>query len=79
MSEGTFTNNSEKFGKNAKIAVFGISATAMAIFSYYIYRKFIRSNRNGSSSSDSADDKVILNSLNKKGPLKASSPSKLKK
>lgn len=79
MSEGAITNNSEKLAKNTKIAVFGISATAMAIFSYFIYKKFIKSNRSGSSSSDSADDKIILNSLNKKGPLKTSSPLKLKK
>lgn len=79
MSEGAITNNSEKLAKNTKIAVLGISATAMAIFSYFIYKKFMRSNRSGSSSSDSTDDKIISNSLNKKGPLKTSSPLKLKK
>lgn len=79
MSESHFSNNSETLSKGAKAAVYGLSATAIAIFSYYIYAKYFKEKRNGSQSSDSADDTHILNSLNKKGTMKMTSPLNLKK
>jgi hypothetical protein len=58
--------------KGIKVAAIGISATVLALFSYYMYRKFSRSARNTSSSSDDGED-ALLKALTKKGALKSSS------
>eukprot|EP00347_Sterkiella_histriomuscorum_P014282 403361476 len=79
MSDQSIANNSEKIDKTTKIAVFGVSASVIALFSYYLYSKYVKAHRNHSSSSDSDDDAKLFNSLKKNGALKSSSPSKLNK
>lgn len=67
-----------KLSKNQKLAVYGVSASVLALVSYYLYSKFIRGSRSGSSSSDSGDDTALLESIKKRGGVLPSSQSPAK-
>jgi len=48
-----------------KIATVGVSATVLALFSFYLYSKYVKVKRTNSTSSEEADDEVIMKALSK--------------
>lgn len=47
-------------GNISKALVIGATSIAVAIFSYFVYKKYVKAKRSSSSSSDSADDTALI-------------------
>lgn len=55
--------SSAKLGTQTKFIAAGVSAVATLVLSYFVYSRFIKKKRSGSSSSESGDDTALLQSL----------------
>lgn len=69
MSE---TSPSSKLGQQGKVLIAGVSTVAALLVSYFVYARFIKKKRDGSSSSDSGDDTALIQSVKReRSPIKS--------
>lgn len=71
-------SEASRYSKSQKLAFYGVSASVIALFSYYVYSRFLgRGNRSGSTSSDSGDDRLLLGHIkHRTGAQSSPSPNK---
>ncbi|CDW78668.1 UNKNOWN [Stylonychia lemnae] len=68
----------ERASKYKTLAIYGASASVVALLSYYLYTRYLKSSRSSSTSSDSADESTTIATLQNKNGVVSSSPTKRK-